>query len=351
MLRNKLFTGLSRAAILGTIIFGVSASAHAQSNGNTQNSQYQQLETVLPNPQMLQGFVSMQPAGEVYQLPQWSAAEHKMVPSISEPEVLPDGFSPSIELKKTFGVDGTASRITCRLYSADGNYALGIQLVDCDSASTAQGYIESFRHQSQAFTVPGSTQSKSQIGDESWVDASTNGDTKLAGWLMVRVGRLVMMVGGDTSNYGRQHAFYKRFPASALDAVAYQILLLTSQQTALTGVPAQNAHMAVNGHALPKNALLVAGQTYVPVAEFAKAMGLTTQWNIKTGALTLSGTGHKTVTLTADSTAATVGGAKSALTVPVLKQAGQPVMTLTDLLAVTGGRVVGRSGDMVKIKG
>ena len=95
----------------------------------------------------------------------------------------------------------------------------------------------------------------------------------------------------------------------------------------------------------------MAGHVYVPVGAFAQAMGLMSQFDPKTGALTLSGTGRKTVALTAGSTAATVGGAKvAALSVPVLKQAGQPVMTLDDLLTLTGGKITGRSEGKVQVK-
>jgi len=134
--------------------------------------------------------------------------------------------------------------------------------------------------------------------------------------------------------------------------VAGQVLLRASQEARLTGVSAHDARLAVNGHALPKNALLVGKQTYVPVREFAKAMGLTSGWNAKTGALTLSGPKQKTVALTAGSMAATVGGAKAAaLAVPVLKDGGEPVMALSDLLRLTGGRVTGRVGNTVQVKG
>jgi len=47
---------------------------------------------------------------------------------------------------------------------------------------------------------------------------------------------------------------------------------------------------------------------------------------------------------------ATVARAR-VLSVPVLKQNGQAVMTLTDLLAVMGGRIVGKSGNTVQVKG
>ena len=141
-------------------------------------------------------------------------------------------------------------------------------------------------------------------------------------------------------------------PPAAVEVVAHQILLHASQQAKLIRVPAQDAHLAVNGHALPQNAPLVGKQTYVPVREFAKAMGLTSGWDAKTGALTLSGPKRRTVALTAGSTQATVGGARAAaLTVPVLKDGGEPVMALSDLLTLTGGRVTGHAGNTVQVKG
>ena len=156
---------------------------------------------------------------------------------------------------------------------------------------------------------------------------------------------------GDETSVAARKGIPAVFPAQALEAAAYQCLLRASQQPTLTGVTAEQARVDVNGRALPKGALRVAGRTYVPVQEFAKAMGLTTHWDTKTGALTLSGAGRKMVAVTAGSTAATVGGQKAAaLAVPVLKQAGQPVMALDDLLAVTGGRVESRSGGTVCVK-
>ena len=47
---------------------------------------------------------------------------------------------------------------------------------------------------------------------------------------------------------------------------------------------------------------------------------------------------------------ATVARAR-VLLVPVLKQNEQAVMTLTDLLAVMGGRIIGKSGNTVQVKG
>ena len=45
----------------------------------------------------------------------------------------------------------------------------------------------------------------------------------------------------------------------------------------------------------------------------------------------------------------TVGAKAVALKVPVLKENGQPVMTLTDLLTLVGGRVV-QKGDTLQVK-
>ena len=163
---------------------------------------------------------------------------------------------------------------------------------------------------------------------------------------------MVFLIEGSRSFLASRRSNSPRFPEAAVEAVAYQVLLRASQQAKRIGGTAQNTRLTVNGHALPKNALLVGKQTYVPVKEFAKAMGLTSGWDTKTGALTLSGTGHKTIALTAGSTAATVGGAKAAaLVVPVLKDGGQPVMALSDLLRLTGGRITGHAGNTVQVRG
>jgi len=189
------------------------------------------------------------------------------------------------------------------------------------------------------------------IGDES-LALVENGRIQT---LAFRYGSLLALIEGSRSN--RSFMFNRALtiqtmPPAAVEAIAYQIVLRASQQAKLISGPAQNTRLAVNGHALPKNVLLVGKQTYVPVREFAKAMGLTSGWDAKTGALTLSGPKRRTVALTAGSTQATVGGARAAaLTVPVLKDGGEPVMALSDLLTLTGGRITGQVGNTVQARG
>ena len=161
---------------------------------------------------------------------------------------------------------------------------------------------------------------------------------------------MVVLFNSLPTSQATQSGKNEPFPTGAIEIAAYQCLLRASQQTALTGVFTQSASLSVNGHTLPTGTLRVAGQTYVPVAEFARAAGLTSRWNNKTGVLTLSGAGRKPVILMAGGMGATVARAR-VLSVPVLKQNGQAVMTLTDLLAVMGGRIVGKSGNTVQVKG
>ena len=234
------------------------------------------------------------------------------------------------------------------LYSADGMYFIEMRMELCPTGADAEAQLQKFLRGSSAIFSEGTFTGTSVIGDESlFRPADYYGST-----LIFRAGDVFVMVSGRQSfGSNRNGGPSSVFPPEAVEAVAYQILLRAAQQPELTGVTPQQASVNINGHALPKNVLMLGKQVYVPVAEFAKAMGLTSRWNAKTGALTLSGAGHKAVALTAGSTAAKVGGmAAAALKVSVLKQAGQPVMTLDDLLTLTGGRVTGRSGNVVQVK-
>ncbi len=222
-------------------------------------------------------------------------------------------------------------------------YRLHMTVWLCDTPQAAQSALEEYHINSNAFYHAGTLTGTSQIGDACEACTEYLPDKSL----IFLAGKIVVLINADPSRTAISHGVELDFPDAAIEAVAYEILLRASQQPDLTGVTAQQAQVAINGQALPKAALLVDKQVYVPVQVFAKAMGLTSQWDSKTGALTLSGTGRKTVALTATN----VGGAASAaLKVPVLKQAGQPVMTLDDLLTLTGGRVTGRSGNTVQVK-
>ena len=313
------------------------------------------LVALLPDEQDLQSFARTSPVGEAgqsesYQNGSWG---YQLSPSTA----MLDDVEPDVDLSRRYVLRagnlinpwrGHYANLKRTLFSENGMYRLQLTVWLCDTPQTAQSALEEYHTNSDAVYQPGTLTGTSQIGNASWVSVGYSPDKSL----VFLAGKILVLLNCGPSQAARNQGIGASFPDYAVEAVAYQTLLRASQQPELTGVSVQQAGMNVNGHALPKNALLVAGQTYVPAAEFARAMGLTSQWNAKTGALTFSGTGRRTIALTAGSTAATVGGAKAAaLSVPVLKQNGQAVMTLTDLLAVTGGRVVGKSGNTVQVKG
>jgi hypothetical protein len=319
------------------LLVGCAATASATSE---QVPTKPQLQRLAPSEEDLQGFVQVRPAGEM---------PRGWAPRVWSPQTqtLIDPVSPAVPLEDEVDLN-IVSNLHRTLYSQDGLYQLNIQVELCDTSADAAEQLDSYLQSCQAKFTYGTFDGGPVVGDASWVLPATGGTANV---MVCRSGKMMIVVTGDLSASAARHQMHINFPKAAVEAVAYQVLLRASQQPQLTGVSVLQARMDVNSHALPKNALQVAGQTYVPVTEFAKAMGMTTHWNTKTGALTLSGKGRKTVTLTADSTAASVGGAKAALTVPVLKQDGQPVMTLADLLTVTGGRITGHSGNNVQVKG
>lgn len=194
--------------------------------------------------------------------------------------------------------------------------------------------------------MPGDFHGDSPLGDESWVNAAGI----YSNAMLFRFGRLVVFISGSASGLAMRQGKSKAFPQAAVEAVAYQILLAASRQAYLTGVSAQTPRLMVNGKPLNGKPLMTSKQIYVPVVEFAKAMGLQSRWDSKTGALTLSAAKRQTITVTAASTEAKVGAKSVALKTPVLRGANQPVMALDDLLMLVKGKVITRKGDTVEVK-
>ena len=161
---------------------------------------------------------------------------------------------------------GTVSVISRNFVSRNGYFTLRIEITLCDTPEAAREEVTNFRRGAQSGYWPGTLSGGPRIGEESWY-ASRNA-------LLCRQGRIMVFVNGDTTPHADKQENVSGFPIPALEALAYEVLLRASQQSALTGVPARSATPAVNGHALPKDALMVAGRVYVPVQEFAKAMRL-----------------------------------------------------------------------------
>ena len=331
---HKTFSWLCACCLCMSLAVGHSARAQ----GATQ----QQLQTLIPDQQDLQGFTRVRPLGE-FTNPDGSSRA-----GVIEDQVIVDGredeYHPGWVTIPDQG--GRMSQIKRSLYSENGEYHLVMTMNICDAPASAQLEVQHFLQVCSTRFQQGTFSGASAVGDESWFNPS--GYSTLIG----RAGRVVFLIDGSRSFLARRRGTSPRFPEAAVEAVAYQILLRASQQAMLTGVSAQTAKLTVNGHAQPKSVLRVAGRVYVPVKEFARAMGLTSGWDTKTGALTLTRAGRKAVALMAGSTAAKVGGARAAaLAVPVLKDGGEPVMALSDLLRLTGGRVTGHAGGTVQVKG
>ena len=343
MPRMFLYLGL----VLVMLTFMPAVAVHSQ------DLTREQLQMLAPNEQDLQGFVRVLPGHDTPSLlrnDDTGATPQALAQPIKEIISLRNDPAGSTPWFSSFSEAASVGAIKRLFQSADGTFDLDIEMVLCDSPEAAHEQL-SHLHWTAGMWKPGRWTGPEMIGDES-LALVENGRIRT---LAFRYGSLLAVIEGDRSN--RSFMFNRALtiqtmPPAAVEAIAYQIVLRASQQAKLTGGPAQNTRLAVNGHALPKNALLVGKQVYVPVREFAKAVGLTSGWNAKTGTLTLSGPHRKPVALTAGSTAATVGGAKAAaLAVPVLKDGGQPVMALDDLLRLTGGRVTGHVGDTVNVKG
>ena len=320
---------------LEAILTLTSLTAYAQTTINKQEKEGQLLVSIMPEEQELTGFDRTMPIGEFAVADTWQPKDSQWIKKNAVPSQAQDvsWLNRSADELTPFWrpialPNGKYSLIERCFWSTDGLYRLEMRVALCDSVTTASAEFTEIRQQSQVPLKSGTFHSSLPLGDESWFYPVAE-EAVLRG----RYGKMLFSISGEPSWASKKAEIETHFPTEAVEAAAYQILLRASQQTALTGVSSQNAHLAVNGHTLPKYTLKVAGRVYVPVQEFAKAMGLTSRWNTKTGALTLSGPKQKTVSLTAGSTVATVRRAKAAaLAVPVLKDGGQPVMALDDLL-------------------
>lgn len=317
---------LAGALLLGIVPLGKAAPV--------QNVTREQLQRFIPNENDLQGFVRLRLA-QALPSQDTTGADSDFV------EINQDASKWSPGRQPAPGREGTINRILRNFASKDAHYTISVEVRLCDSPKAAADEAMDFQSSAQARYYPGKQFGLSQLGDESWF---TNGA------LLFRYGNLMGFVSGDQSFPGVVSSKVPRLPASALVAVAYQICLRASQQARLTGVSTQAARLAVNGKPVSGSPLQVGKQVYVPVVEFARAMGLQSQWNDKTGALTLSGPNQQTISVTAASTSAKVGQTSVTLKTPVLKEANQPVMALDDLLTLVKGKVISRKGGAIEVK-
>ncbi len=231
------------------------------------------------------------------------------------------------------------------LYSADGTYFIGMDVIVLGTPAEANEAMAKYELQSNGPWTAGSF-SGAPIGDRAWC-VRFNG----ASSMMFVLGRTFVQVNCGPSNRAAREQVKAEFPPEAVEAIAETILLRISRVASIAGKGSGSAAVAVNGQPLPGRATLVSGQPKVPVADVAKLAGWKVAWDAKTGKVTLS-RGGRTVNLAAGSMSATVGGeAKQvALKSPVLKDGGQPVMDLTELVGLLGGKVVEKTAERVSVR-
>ncbi|MBV9849229.1 MAG: hypothetical protein JO250_06025 [Armatimonadetes bacterium] len=303
----------------------------------------QQMQALLPDEQDLQGFTRVRPAGEVPLTATYSQDSGKWVQPVSPATRLEDGVDLNKDLARVHpGQMGIVSHLSRRLYSVDGIYTISMLVKLYDSTDNAHKEVNDFRQGSQSILMPGTFSSHDSIGDESWFNP--NGYSTL----IYRYGKMVVLIDGSRSWTAGKQGSQPAFSPQVVETVAQTILLRASRQANLIRVPRREVRLTVNGRALSGIAAVPGGQLYVPVANFAKAAGLQNQWKAKTGALMLTSPTHQPISVTAGSTAARVGIKDVALLTPVLKEGGQPVMTLHDLLTLVGGRVA-QKGDTLQV--
>jgi hypothetical protein len=245
------------------------------------------------------------------------------------------------------GASGVGDRIVRQLFSADGVFYVGFDITVCNSSEAASDLVTSVIRQSSVSWAEGSYAVSGQLGAASFTHGGGPGGHDL----MFRFGTACVIVRGGLSNVAARAQVKADFPPEAVEAIAETILLRLSRVASIAGKGGGSANVAVNGQTMPGRATLVGGQPKVVVADVAKLAGWKVAWDAKTGKVTLS-RGGRTVNLAAGSMSATVGAdaKRVALKSPVLKDAGQPVMDLAELVGLLGGKVVSKSADRVSVR-
>ncbi len=245
------------------------------------------------------------------------------------------------------GTHVSVDRIVRRLYSVDGVYYARMELMVCASPGDAAVLLDELARRGMVPWRPGAYGGQACVGDASWTHVGgPSGHV-----LMFRFGPVVVEIDGSLSTAAARADLRAEFPPEAVEAIAETILLRLSRVASIAGKGSGSAAVAVNGQALPGRATLVSGQPKVAVADVAKLAGWKVAWDAKTGKVALS-RGGRQVRLAAGSMSATVGGGAKqvALKSPVLKDAGQPVMDLGELVGLLGGKVVEKTAERVSVK-
>jgi hypothetical protein len=315
------------------VLLGICSAAAAQ------NVTKEQLLALVPDEQDLQGFVRISPADER------PPAGDLHFPAAR----IEDRIRLNFDLQKYWhnNVTGIGSYIERGLYSTDSIYYVGFQVVVCDSNDAASRFLAECNRQSSVPWTPGTFSGVPRIGDESWTHINLPGGHAM----MFRFGRAFVRINASLSNVASRNDVKAEFPALAVEAVANMILLRLARHADLTGIPARPLAVAVNGKPLSGAPLGVGDKVFVSVAELAKAAGWKCAWDAKTGGLKLTKAAEKPITLAAGSASAKVADSTTPVTlkVPVLKESGQPVMELQDLVRLLKGKVVKREGGRLEV--
>jgi hypothetical protein len=294
----------------------------------------EQLLALTPDETDLPGFVRIQPADEK------PPAGNTHFPA----RPLEDRIRLNVNLaESTRSRTGIVSSISRALYSTDDVFRMSMKVILCDSVDTAhQELLAPFGN---ARPSPGMFGGRPSIGDESWYYHFSDSNT-----LVIRLGRSVIHLEGCLSNVASRQGVRAEFPALAVEAVANMILLRLAKHPELTGVKTESLTVTVNGSPLSQAPVAVGGRVFVSVLGAAKAAGMECAWDAKTGNLTLSRGTERPVALIAGVSLANVNAvSKGSLRAFVLKEAGQPVMELQDLVRLLKGKVVKREGGKLEV--
>lgn len=204
----------------------------------------------------------------------------------------------------------------------------------CDTAETAVEQLQYRRSQTSGILERGALTNSTEIGDLSYASGNERFKT-----IICQFGKVMADIHVGVSPDGMSKKVAE-FPPEAVEALAHLLLLRAARQPELTGVEARKPTVTVNGRAMPAGKCVRVGKrVYVPVSAFAPLAGAQARWDATTGELHLVRGGLWRTLRFGDGKAKTPQGASAPLKVPLLKDGGEPVLLLDDLVMLLNGRV------------
>ncbi len=293
-----------------------------------------QLRLLLPTAKELQGFVRFNDSttiGELVSTVPKGEAEFS-IPGHPPVQVIKDRIFMNREQPTLEGAIENFSLLERSFYTANANLHLAMSVRAC--TSTKSSWAAFLALHGSAPQTPGKHASSDEIGTKS---TTLNGDSPTLNFYHQKI---AVHLNGSQSNVAERAHSTIKFPAQSLDSIAFLIFLKAARHPELTGVTSRPVKVLVNGEAITAGNPIVVGKTvYVPAIDIAKKAGFVATWDEPTGKLFITSETRAVNLLAGFDKAITANGKITKMKMPVLKEGGLPVMSLTDLVDVLGGKL------------